>query len=356
MAPFVELNYKIIGNCNDAGVGCSAVCERPVTVHDIKNKFAFEGEYMFRARVLSNVLGCGNDGYVWLDLQHEADAKYINDSISNQNRVEIHALLLSIPHSIEIYVDNASSTNSGYDEYFSNMNDIVGNGVTMASSSSPSSSNSHSLSKSGAKFFHNVVQSANSGVHSIANSVKTSSKNLHLADNVNVQSVSKGMNSLWNSVKSVATTAATQIQQNLATLTESSTLTDEIGEYFGDLSDDVSAPFNAQDPRHMALLQDLWKAMCAASSESNDRPTSLERESLKWKDMGFQTKDPVADLKSSGVLALRTLEFMLRKHKAISSRLISQNKANLPTNYPFAIVGVNLTLLLADILKLKQNL
>ncbi|GBG34356.1 ELMO domain-containing protein 1 [Hondaea fermentalgiana] len=50
----------------------------------------------------------------------------------------------------------------------------------------------------------------------------------------------------------------------------------------------------------MALLQELWKLTVPSSS-----PISFKRKSEGWKEIGFQSEDPISDLRGCGMLGLR---------------------------------------------------
>ena len=116
-----------------------------------------------------------------------------------------------------------------------------------------------------------------------------------------------------------------------------------------DLSERLETPFSEQNDTHVDILRQLWAV------QFPDRASQFARPSVVWKDAGWQGTDPVGDLKSSGLLALQSLIFFGNKYADVSARMLAQNRANLKTNYPYAVVGINLTLLLADLLNLKDN-
>lgn len=112
------------------------------------------------------------------------------------------------------------------------------------------------------------------------------------------------------------------------------------------LSEYLDTSFDDSNVEHIQLLQELWKVQWNIP---------YQRKAEKWKHAGWQTDDPTQDLKASGMLAIHSLIYFGNKFPAISTDRIAKNQANVKTNYPYAVVGVNLTLLLADLLALKDS-
>lgn len=56
-----------------------------------------------------------------------------------------------------------------------------------------------------------------------------------------------------------------------------------------------------------------------------------------------------------GLLALECVAFMGTHHAQRTQRMIAAQRPNGPNNYPFAVVAVNLTLLLASVTSLKDQ-
>ena len=50
-----------------------------------------------------------------------------------------------------------------------------------------------------------------------------------------------------------------------------------------------------------------------------------------------------------------SMRYTLYYNMPQSQERLNKNKANIKTNYPYAIVVINLTLLLADLLSLRDN-
>jgi hypothetical protein len=81
----------------------------------------------------------------------------------------------------------------------------------------------------------------------------------------------------------------------------------------------------------------------------------FEADSPRWKTAGFQKTNPTQDLKGSGVLSLKAMLYMGRQYPDKTQQMLLRNTANVKTNYPFAVVGINMTILLCDILGIREK-
>jgi ELMO/CED-12 family len=112
------------------------------------------------------------------------------------------------------------------------------------------------------------------------------------------------------------------------------------------LCEDIDATFDDNDPRHIEILKDLWVYIFP------NEP--FDRQSNRWKSAGFQKENPILDLKNTGVLALICMGYMAQKYCTETKNLLQKNEKNVSTNYPFAIVGVNICMLLIELLNLRD--
>lgn len=96
-----------------------------------------------------------------------------------------------------------------------------------------------------------------------------------------------------------------------------------------------TTPFQHSNAQHVDLLKIIWK--CVGWRQPFEPITST------WQQIGFQTSDPAADLR--GILSLHCLVYFVDRF-----RPFTQEKT-----YPFAAVGVNLTLVLIDLLDLQSR-
>ena len=80
-------------------------------------------------------------------------------------------------------------------------------------------------------------------------------------------------------------------------------------------------------------MLDFW--ICpAAQGEANE----------KWKDMGWQGKDPATDFRGAGFLALENLIWFARAHPTTFDQLLNKAEGRrADPEYPFAAAGCNIT-------------
>ena len=94
---------------------------------------------------------------------------------------------------------------------------------------------------------------------------------------------------------------------------------------------------SADNQRHMALLERLWKGC----NPSKPFPGKASKE---WKELGFQGESPLSDFRSMGVLALEHLVYFVEKYSTEAKMIISaQNTADEEFYYPVATAGINVT-------------
>jgi len=158
-----------------------------------------------------------------------------------------------------------------------------------------------------------------------------------VAQNITLENVTSGVSSLWNNIKA---SAQTFMQQT-------SLLSDISEERLAELSEDLSTPYEDHNSEHSKLMKEMFNVMFP------HKPYT--RNSLLWKEGGWQKADPVADLKASGILALKAITYFCRTKQSVALEMIERNKQNIKSNYPFAIVAVNITLLLSEILNLRDQ-
>jgi len=338
----VEIFYEVTGDHVDAGTKCSCVTNGPVSVADVKNCFAYEGEYFFRVKIPGSVIGYNSLEYTWMDLMDDDCDIYLNLS-SQKVFLEVKALLVSAPevedHLLEV------QTCEYIEETEKRLRQLQQNS---APRSGPKSSQGAGAA-GGGSFLKQMAQTATQGVQGVSSLVQSTVENKDV--NASVQAVSKGMFGLWNSVKTAATSAAT-IVTNAVTGAPPSRM---VCSNLRGICDDLSTTYNPNDAHHVAVLTELWTATFAAVQPSTPCPR-FARESPQWKEvLGFLTPSPIADLKTSGLLGLRCLAYMIDRYKSQSEKMILKNKVNVKTNYPFALVGINLSLLLADVLTIRDE-
>lgn len=96
-------------------------------------------------------------------------------------------------------------------------------------------------------------------------------------------------------------------------------------------------------------LERLWTAVYGNSKQ-------FERESDGWIDMGFQRTNPETDFRGGGMLALKCLLYAFEAHPTKMRAVLA---AQTPTPgkrwYPVCVAGINLTCMIAGLLKLGNG-
>lgn len=101
----------------------------------------------------------------------------------------------------------------------------------------------------------------------------------------------------------------------------------------------------------------IWKSivLLQLSIENGENATidkyPFSEESELWKRIGFQQTNPITDFRESGCLGLENLVYFGDNYNYELKRILSQNNEQ----YPFAIVGLNITHVLAKLLGFFPN-
>ena len=318
-----QVRCTVHGDCEESGSKCSFYAPSPVTMAALHSLFPFEGEFRFRLKLRGDLVGLGEE-FVWLDL-NDTNIVEFSSSMSDEE-IDIQAVVVSLPPgseedlSYEHYLDDMESQFAGYSQ--PNRHPVAEKEVD---------NNDNNRNKLRVTQGKEMLKMISKGVRQGAKSVVANSKT------INVGAVQKGAASIWSTVR--------KIQQSMSS---NEPLSDRAEENLSHLSDDVSATFAENDPVHMSLLSNLWEVLFP-------REGTFQRTSPIWRDAGFQKVDPISDLKASGVLSIRAMTYLGVKYPLKAQSMLCNNKVNTKTNYPFAIVGINITLLLAELLNLRDQ-
>jgi hypothetical protein len=304
----------------EAGTRCTFLLPHPVTAKGIEKVFPFEGKFHFRVKIAGDKVGVA-ENYVWMDLK-AGDDKEVS-FVANATMISVQALILELPSE---YVDD-----SEYVDYLETMNQELGLNPSERPHRGSVDDGSGSEGKSLLKKFTKGMKKRTVAAAEVIGVNKQT-----------VTAVAQGAASIWNKFVSKASEISSTLTQG-----GGSQYKDAAEEQLADLAADVTTGYNDANPEHMTLLHDLWDAQHFGPN--------FERVSDKWKEGGWQKPDPIADLKASGILAMRAMVYLGNNFPEKSQRMMQANKANVKTNYPFAVVGVNLTLLLAELLNLRDN-
>ncbi|CAM8877375.1 unnamed protein product [Rhodiola kirilowii] len=112
----------------------------------------------------------------------------------------------------------------------------------------------------------------------------------------------------------------------------------------------LEVPFDGSLSEHQDALRELW----TLAFPDRDLP-GLKSES--WKDMGWQGSDPSTDFRGGGFISLENLIFFARKYPDPFQRLLhKQDGKRAEWEYPFAVAGINISFMLAQMLDLKSGI
>ena len=316
------VHCTIHGDCDESGSKCSFYLPSPVTLTAIQKIFPFEGEYRFRLKMPGALAGF-KQGFIWLDLTDSNVVEF--SSCMSKEEIDIQAVVVSLPEigedsQYDNYLDDVDAHLSQYTR--ANRHPVV---------ECESENHKNKKDKSGIMQGKEMLKMISKGVRSGAKSIATNSHNINLG------AVQKGAASIWSTVR--------KIQQSMSA---NEPLSDTAEENLSHLSEDVSTSFSEADPVHASLLSNLWEVLFPAEGP-------FQRNSPVWRDAGFQKTDPVSDLKASGVLSIRAMTYLGVKYPLKAQSMLQANKINTKTNYPFAVVGINITLLLAELLNLRDQ-
>jgi hypothetical protein len=105
--------------------------------------------------------------------------------------------------------------------------------------------------------------------------------------------------------------------------------------------------FDIYNEQHVQMLESLWVALKGQSREGAGII------SPEWASLGFQGSDPTTDFRSMGMLGLQQLHFFATR-KAEVAKLILAEFSTPGRSFPFAIIGINLTRLVLEMLTARR--
>ncbi|KAJ6360287.1 hypothetical protein OIU77_004319 [Salix suchowensis] len=116
-----------------------------------------------------------------------------------------------------------------------------------------------------------------------------------------------------------------------------------------DLQKRLGVPFDGSRAEHQDALKQLWRLAYP------DRELPSLKSEL-WKDMGWQGSDPSTDFRGGGFISLENLIFFAKKYPDSFQRLLNKRDGTRAEwEYPFAVAGVNISFMLAQMLDLQTG-
>ncbi|KAL1563593.1 ELMO domain-containing protein C-like [Salvia divinorum] len=111
----------------------------------------------------------------------------------------------------------------------------------------------------------------------------------------------------------------------------------------------LSAPFDGTCSDHQDALRQLWRL-----AYPDRQLPALKAEA--WKDMGWQGSDPSTDFRGGGFISLENLIFFAKTYpEAFQNLLHKRDGDRSEWEYPFAVAGINISFMLAQMLDLQSG-
>ncbi|XP_050370753.1 uncharacterized protein LOC126788782 isoform X1 [Argentina anserina] len=110
----------------------------------------------------------------------------------------------------------------------------------------------------------------------------------------------------------------------------------------------LQVPFDGSRVEHQDALKQLWRLAYP------DRELPPLKSEL-WKEMGWQGADPSTDFRGGGFISLENLIFFAEQYPELFHRLLhKQDGSRAEWEYPFAVAGINVSFVLAQMLDLQS--
>ncbi|KAM1108985.1 hypothetical protein PS2_008447 [Malus domestica] len=110
----------------------------------------------------------------------------------------------------------------------------------------------------------------------------------------------------------------------------------------------LQVPFDGSRMEHQDALLELWR-LAYPDTELPPLQSDL------WEQMGWQGSDPSTDFRGGGFISLENLIFFARQYPESFQRLLhKQDGTRAEWEYPFAVAGINISFVLAQMLDLQS--
>ncbi|XP_026426627.1 ELMO domain-containing protein A-like isoform X2 [Papaver somniferum] len=134
--------------------------------------------------------------------------------------------------------------------------------------------------------------------------------------------------------------------QNKNTMASLSPLQEERLKY---LKQRLEIPFDGACAEHQDALKQLWR-LAYPGRELPPLKSEL------WKEMGWQGSDPSKDFRGGGYISLEHLIFFAKKYPESFQNLLHKKEGRRAEwEYPFAVAGINISFMLAQMLDLQSG-
>lgn len=113
--------------------------------------------------------------------------------------------------------------------------------------------------------------------------------------------------------------------------------------------------YDPNNEKHEKQLLKLWDVCMNYKKKKGEKIKLSDRISAQWRELGFQGNNPATDFRGSGILGLHNLIYFATKYPEQFHLMFVRTRKNSNTSYPFVIAGLNVTMMLHDILGIGMN-
>jgi hypothetical protein len=314
----VNCKITIHGDPEVVETGSSTEIElsSPVTLLSLKNAIPFEGNFHLRQLVTFE------DSPAWLDLNDPNMTLSLSTS-KNKTCLEIQALPLS-------FGNNSQDLGELHLEWGFNDEDLD--------------------DTSGPGHFVSVLESAENFADRVdATAIAATRRLEEVMSSDTVQKMGQTSAALGKSITKLWSSGVSKVGNMKAGMDTTRTSQPPIPPppearvVLEGLFNDLTTSINTSNPEHKELIRKLGSFI------------SPDLKVTAWKRGGFVNENPVTDLAKTGILGLRALVYFSERYTHKATAMMEAQRPCTANHYPFAIVGVNLTLMLADVLSLKER-
>ncbi|GAB2295833.1 hypothetical protein Dimus_029986 [Dionaea muscipula] len=111
----------------------------------------------------------------------------------------------------------------------------------------------------------------------------------------------------------------------------------------------LQVPFDGNRTEHQDALRQLW-TLAYPSREIPPLKSEL------WKEMGWQGQDPSTDFRGGGYISLENLIYFAEEYpESFQNLLHKRDGKRAEWEYPFAVAGINISFMLAQMLDLQSG-
>ncbi|EQC28792.1 hypothetical protein SDRG_13474 [Saprolegnia diclina VS20] len=122
------------------------------------------------------------------------------------------------------------------------------------------------------------------------------------------------------------------------------------------LRTDLKTHCTPSETVYEALLQELWTTVFSQSAIPGMDHTPFTRDGDGWLQLGFQRSNPDTDFRGGGLLGLKCLVYVCHMHMDKMAYIFADQVPNAGQRwYPVCVAGINLTCMLAGLLKLGDG-